>query len=142
MSSEGVSMTSRIIPFVAVPFEIARPCLQMRRRFRCVSTLVSIGLLLNACGSNEPSTSPSPVAPTPVAPTAPTGPLVTNVALSGVVTENGNPVENAAVEVQWSIACGGSCSASVGARTDAAGRYVIAQSIKGTDLRDGATLWV
>jgi len=100
-----------------------------------VSVVVCLGLLLTACGSNEPLTSASPVAPTaPVAPAAP------NVTLSGVVTENGRPIESASVEVQWS--CGGGCSAAIGGMTDAAGRYVVAPLPHGTVLPDGATMWV
>lgn len=111
----------------------------MRRGFRCL-WIISIGLLLNACGSNDPLTSANSVGPTPLAPTPPMAPLIANLALSGFVTENGIPVENATVEVQWS--CGGGCSAAVGAMTDAAGRYVISQSTNGIALSDGATMWV
>jgi hypothetical protein len=67
-------------------------------------------------------------------------PVVPNAALSGVVTENGHPVEKAAVEVQWS--CGSACSAATGAMTDVAGRYVIARPTFGTVLPDGAMMWV
>jgi hypothetical protein len=113
---------------------------QVRRLFRCLSALVCLGLLLTACGSNEPLTSASPVAPTPFAPTAPVAPVVPNVTLSGVVTESGHPIENAAVEVQWS--CGGGCSRAIVEMTDAAGRYVVARPPNATGLPDGATVWV
>jgi hypothetical protein len=56
------------------------------------------------------------------------------VTLSGVVAENGHPIENVAVVVQWS--CGGGCSTGTEGVTDAAGRYVIAR------LPDGAPVWV
>jgi hypothetical protein len=56
------------------------------------------------------------------------------VTLSGVVAENGHPIENAAVVVQWS--CGGGCSTGIEGVTDAAGRYVIAR------LPDAAPVWV
>lgn len=79
----------------------------MHRPFGWVSVVVCLGLLLTACGSNEPLTSASPVAPT-----APVAPAVLSVTLSGVVAENGHPIENASVEVQWS--CGGSCSSGTG----------------------------
>lgn len=105
-----------------------------------VSVVVCLALLLTACGSNEPLTSASPVAPTPLAPTAPVAPVVPNVTLSGVVTENGRPIESAYVEVQWS--CGGGCSAAIGEITDAAGRYVVARPPNATGLPDGATVWV
>jgi len=91
--------------------------------------VVCLGLLLTACGTNEPLTSASPVAPT-----APTAPAVLNTTLSGVVAENGRPIESAYVEVQWS--CGGGCSSATGGTTDAAGRYVIAR------LPDGVPVWV
>src|SRR5204863_309442 len=74
---------------------------QMRQRLRCLSTVVCLGMLLTACGSSEPFTSAIPVAPTPFTSTAPLAPVVPSLELSGVVTENGHPVENAAVEVQW-----------------------------------------
>ncbi len=108
----------------------------MRQLLRCVSAVVGLGLLFTACGSSERFTSVIPVAPSPFTPTAPLAPVVPNVALSGVVTENGHPVENAAVEVQWS--CGGGCSSAIGpgGMTDVAGRYVVAR------LPDGATVWV
>lgn len=106
----------------------------MHRLFERVSAVVCLGLLLTACGSNEPLTSASPVAPTPVAPTAPVAPVVSNATLSGVVTENGRPIESAYVDVQWS--CGRGCSSAIGGMTDAAGRYVIAR------LPDGAPVWV
>jgi hypothetical protein len=96
------------------------------------SVVVCLGLLLTACGSNEPLTSASPVAPTsPAAPAVLN--LTLNATLSGVVAENGHPIENAAVAVQWS--CGGGCSSETGGVTDAAGRYVIAR------LPDGAPVW-
>ena len=94
-----------------------------------VSVVVCLGLLLTACGSNKPLTSASPLAPTP-----PAAPAVLNATLSGVVAENGHPIENAAVAVQWS--CGGGCSRETGGVTDAAGRYVIAR------LPEGAPVWV
>jgi len=107
----------------------------MRQRLRCLSAVVCLGLLLTACGSNEPLTSATPLAPNPLA-TAPAAPVVPSVALSVVVTENGHPVENATVEVQWP--CGGSCSSAIGpgGMTDVAGRYVVAR------LPDGETVWV
>src|SRR5687768_1136448 len=111
---------------------------QMCRLVRCLSALVCLGLLLTACGSNEPFA--SSVAPTPLAPTVPVAPVVPNVTLSGVVTENGRPIESAYVEVQWS--CGGGCSAAIGEMTDAAGRYVVARPPNATGLPDGATVWV
>jgi hypothetical protein len=114
----------------------------MRAPIRCLPTLVCFGLVLTSCGSNEPLTSANPVAPTPVAPTAPPGPVVSNVVMSGGVTENGHPVENASVNVQWS--CGGGCSAATGGATDAAGRYVVSRptNANGVVLPDGATIWV
>lgn len=115
----------------------------MRQLLRCLSAVVCLGLLLTACGSNEPLTSASPVAPTPLAPTAPAAPVVPNVALFGVVTENGRPIENASVVVQWSCGSGGGCSAAIGGMTDAVGRYVVARPTNGTVLLpDGATMWV
>jgi hypothetical protein len=57
-----------------------------------------------------------------------------NATLSGIVAENGHPIESAAVAVQWS--CGGGCSAETGGMTDAAGRYVVAR------LPDSAPVWV
>jgi hypothetical protein len=54
--------------------------------------------------------------------------------LSGVVAENGHPIENAAVAVQWS--CGGGCTSETGGMTDAAGRYVIAR------VPDDGPVWV
>ena len=112
----------------------------MHQPFGSVLVLVCLGLLLTACGSNEPLTSASPVAPTPLAPTAPVAPVGPNVTLSGVVTENDRPIENAYVEVQWS--CGGGCSAAIGETTDAAGRYVVARPPNATGLPEGATVWV
>ena len=109
----------------------------MRPRCRCLSALVCLGLLLAACGTNEPLTSASSVAPMPL-PTPPMGPVVPNAALSGVVTENGHPVGEAAVEVQWS--CGNGCGSATGGMTDGAGRYVVGLST--TLLPDGATMWV
>lgn len=106
----------------------------MRQLLACLSGVVCFGLLLTACGSNEPLTSASPVAP--MAP----GPLAaSNAALSGVVTENGRPIEGASVQVQWS--CGGGCSASIDGITDAAGRYVVATR-NGIGPPDGAGVWV
>jgi len=93
------------------------------------SVAVCLGLLITACGSNEPLTSASPVAAT-----APAAPAVLNMTLSGVVAENGRPIDNAAVAVQWS--CGGACTSETGGMTDAAGRYVIAR------LPDSAPVWV
>jgi hypothetical protein len=116
-----------------------RRYLSMRPLFGCLPAVVCLGLLLTACGGNEPSASASPVAPTPVAP-APAAPVVPNVTLSGGVTENGHPVENASVNIQWS--CGGGCSALIGGMTDAAGRYVVARPTNGIVLPDGATIWV
>ena len=112
----------------------------MRQLLGCLSAVVCLGLLLTSCGSNDPLTSASPVAPTPFAPTAPVVPVVPNVTLSGVVTENGRPIESASVEVQWS--CGGGCSSAIGEMTDAAGRYVVARPPHATGLPDGATVWV
>lgn len=112
----------------------------MRRRFRCLSAFSCLVTLLTACGSNEPWTSAGSVAPTPSVPAAPMAAVVPNAALSGVVTENGHPVANAAVEVQWS--CGSACSAATGAMTDAAGRYVVARPTFGPLLPDGAPIWV
>ena len=106
----------------------------MRRLFRRLAPLVCVGLLVTACGSNEPLTSASPVAPTAPVPLA-----AGNAALSGVVTENGRPIEGASVEVQWS--CGGGCSASIDGITDAAGRYVVAPR-NGIGPPDGAGVWV
>jgi len=112
----------------------------MHQLFGRVSVVVCLGLLLTACGSNEPLTSASPVSPTPFVPMAPVAPAAPNVTLSGVVTENGRPIESAYVEVQWS--CGGGCSAAIGEMTDAAGRYVVARPPNATGLPDGATVWV
>ena len=97
------------------------------------SVVVCLGLLLTACGGNEPLTSASPGAPTAPAPPAVLNQTLSGT-LSGVVAENGHPIENAAVAVQWS--CGGGCSSETGGMTDAAGRYVIAR------LPDGAPVWV
>ena len=95
--------------------------------------VICLGLLLTACGSNEPLISASPLPPTPLAvPTVLN--LNLNATLSGIVAENGRPIENAAVAVQWS--CGGGCSSETGGMTDAAGRYVIGR------LPDGAPVWV
>jgi hypothetical protein len=95
--------------------------------------VVCLGLLLTDCGRNAPVTSPSPVAPT-----APASPAVLNftlnATLSGVVAENGHPVENAFVNVQFS--CGSGCSSQIGGMTDAAGRYIVAR------LPDSAPVWV
>ena len=112
----------------------------MRQLLACLSGVICLGLLLTACGSNDPLTPVSAVAPTPLAPTGPAASVVPNVRVSGSVTENGHPIENASVNIQWS--CGGGCSAAIGGMTDAAGRYVIAQSTNGIALSDGATMWV
>ena len=93
------------------------------------SVVLCLGLLLTACGSNEPLTSTSPVAPT-----APTAPAVLNGTLSGVVAENGRPIDSAFVEVQWS--CGGGCSRATGGVSDAAGRYLIDR------VPDDGPVWV
>ena len=105
----------------------------MHRLSRRGPVVVCLGLLLTACGSNAPLSSPSPLPPTPL--TVPTVlNLNLNATLSGIVAENGHPIENAAVAVQWS--CGSGCSAETGGMTDAAGRYVVAR------LPDGAPVWV
>ena len=77
-------------------------------------------------------TSPSPVAPTAPAALAVLD-LTLNATLSGVVAENGHPVEHAFVNVQFS--CGSGCSSQTGGMTDGAGRYVVAR------LPDGAPVW-
>jgi Carboxypeptidase regulatory-like domain len=55
------------------------------------------------------------------------------VTLSGVVAENGHPIENALLEVWWS--CGRGCGRANEGMTDAAGRYTVA------GLPEGETVW-
>jgi len=112
----------------------------MRRPFRCLPALVCFGLILTNCGSNQPLTSASSVAPTPIARPTPMPPIDPNASLSGVVTENGHPVENAAVLVQWS--CGFGCSSGIGGMTDVAGKYVVVPSASRSVIPDGTTMWV
>ena len=76
---------------------------------------VCLALLVAACGRNEPLVSASPVAPT-----APAAPTVLRSELSGVVAEDGHPIENVLVEVWWS--CGRGCGRANEGMTDAAGR--------------------
>jgi hypothetical protein len=85
---------------------------------------VCLALLVAACGPNEPVVPANPVGPT--APPAPTLPTLT---LSGTVSEGGQPINNAAVQVYGSQPCSSGCSSrefSGGSgTTDAAGRYSI-----------------
>src|SRR5688572_1423595 len=86
---------------------------------------VCLALLVTTCGGNEPFVPASPVAPTtPAAPTVPT------ITLSGVVSEDGHPIGNAAVEVYGTQPCSSACSSREfrggGGMTDAAGRYSMA----------------
>jgi len=85
---------------------------------------VCLALLVTACGRNEPVVPASPVGPT--APTAPTVPTLT---LVGAVSEGGQPIDNAAVQVYGSQSCSSGCSSRQfnggSGMTDAAGRYSI-----------------
>jgi hypothetical protein len=85
---------------------------------------VCLALLVVACGRNEPV-----VPANPVGPTAPSAPTVPTLTLSGVVSEGGRPIDNAAVQVYGSQSCSSGCSSRQfnggSGTTDAAGRYSI-----------------
>jgi hypothetical protein len=98
---------------------------------------VCLTLLVATCGRNDPIPSANSVGPT-----APTPPTVPTVTLSGVVAEDGHPIENAQVAVSGLQPCSSGCSfrqfnAGAG-MTDAAGRYRI---IIGRPEEATATLW-
>jgi Carboxypeptidase regulatory-like domain len=85
---------------------------------------VCLILLGATCRQNDPSPSANPVGPA-----APTPSTVPTLTLSGVVAEDGHPIENANVGVSGLQACSSGCSfrqfhAGSG-MTDAAGRYRI-----------------
>ena len=91
---------------------------------------VCLAVFVAACGRNDPLVSASPVAPT-----APTFTAAGTVTLSGVVAEDGHPIENARVEAWWSSGRSATAYESI---TDAAGRYRIA----GLPMpREGITFW-
>jgi hypothetical protein len=94
------------------------------RRGRLVIA-VCLALIVVACGRNEPVVPASPVEPT--AQTAPTVPTLT---LSGAVSEDGQPIGDAAVQVYGSQSCSSGCTSrdfdGGSGTTDAAGRYSIA----------------
>jgi len=83
---------------------------------------VCLTLLTAACGPNNPIAPPNPVAPR--VPARPAGPTLT---LSGVVAEDGDPVENARVDVSGLQLCSVGCSSrqfnAGSGLTDTAGRY-------------------
>jgi hypothetical protein len=112
----------------------------MRQVFALVSLVVWLAAFLAGCGGNEPVAYVGSVAPTTVA--TPTMPVPT-ATLSGIVTEGGRPIENAAVTVQWSCENSfGGCSAGTGTISDAAGRYTINrvpanQAVWATANKDG-----
>src|SRR5712692_7613933 len=93
--------------------------------------LIAIGFVaalscLVACGNDSRS------------PSAPTTGVVTTAprfTVSGVVSEDGIPIANAQVWVQFS--CGENCATESGGLTDAAGRYTI--GIR--DLPGAADVW-
>ena len=86
--------------------------------------VVCLTLLVAACGRNDPNASANPVGPS-----APAPPTVPTLILSGVVAENGQPIDNARVEVSGLQSCSSGCSSrqfNAGSGiTDAAGRYRI-----------------
>lgn len=91
---------------------------------RTLVGVVCLALLFASCGTNELSVPVSPVGPT-----SPAVPAVPTLTLSGVVAEDGHPIENAYVEVDGIQSCSSGCSfrqfnAGSG-MTDAAGRYRI-----------------
>src|SRR4051794_32750120 len=72
---------------------------------RCLVGAVSLTLLVAACGRHEAVPSPTSTGPTtPSLPTAPT------LILSGVVTEDGRPIENVQVDVSGSQSCSSGCT--------------------------------
>jgi len=84
---------------------------------------------LPACNRTEPA---------PASPLAPTTGVVTTaprLTVSGVVSEDGIPIANARVVVQFS--CGGNCATGSEGLTDVAGRYTI--GIR--DLPGAADVW-
>lgn len=89
--------------------------------------VVCLTVLLAACGRNDPMAFANPAGPT--APAPPTVPAVPTLILSGVVADNGDPIENARVDVSGLQPCSGGCSfrqfGAGSGTTDAAGRYRI-----------------
>jgi len=103
--------------------------------------VVCLTLLVTACGGSESTASAIPVGPT--APALPTVPAVPTLILSGVVTDNGQPIENARVDVSGLQACSSDCSFrqfnAGSATTDSAGRYRI--DIRRPEEAPATTLW-
>ena len=94
--------------------------------------IACLTLLLAACGRNEPMGFANPAGPTAPAPPPPTVPAVPTLILSGVVAENGHPIENARVDVSGLQPCSSGCTSrqfnAGSGTTDAAGRYRVAIS--------------
>jgi hypothetical protein len=90
-----------------------------------------LALLVAGCGGNELSVSANPVAPTDSA-LPPVG-IPSLLTVSGVVAEDGHPIENAQVGVWWS--CGRGCGRGNEGMTDATGRYKVA------GILEGETVW-
>ena len=86
--------------------------------------VICLTLLVAACGRNDPIASANPTGPT-----APVPPTVPSLILSGVVAENGQPIDNARLEVSGLQSCSSGCSSrqfnAGSGMTDAAGRYRI-----------------
>lgn len=95
-------------------------------------------LLVATCGRNDPIRSSNPVAPT-----TPTPPTVPTLTLSGVVAEDGHPIENANVSIAGLQSCSRGCSSrqftAGSGMTDAAGRYRINMT---RPEEAPATVWV
>jgi hypothetical protein len=98
---------------------------------KLATVLIVVTLVgLPACNRTEPA---------PASPIAPTTGVVTTVptlTVSGVVSEDGIPIANARVVVQFS-SCGGNCASGSEGLTDMAGRYTI--GIR--DLSEAADVW-
>ncbi len=99
-----------------------RPCAVTHVVLRAV-LMLTLGMVASACGEQPAGQSPTSPSATPQPPTVPT------LTLSGVVSEGGQPIENAAVQVYGSQSCSSGCSSREfnggSGTTDAAGRYSI-----------------